>query len=449
MLIRSISGVRGITETHLTSDVVKQYARALHQFLPDGVIMAGRDSRETGDELLEYMVSELSSLGRNVIHLGIVPTPTVQFMVKSTEAMGGIVVTASHNPTEWNGIKFIRGDSIFFHPNDCEQLFKLVDNDEIQTYSGEPGMVLPDVNAIQKQIIKTSELSCINLNRIQKRSFKVVVDAVNGAGSHAIPEMLEALGCEVTRIHCEPNGIFLRGTEPLPHNLSDLSEAVLKNQADVGFAIDPDADRLAIVSEKGIPLGEEYTLVLASEGFLEETQEPNTFVVNLSSSMALEKMAERYESNVERSAVGEVNVVNKMEKLDSKMGGEGNGGVILREAHLGRDAMVGATLVLNRMSQSDKSISELFHALPQFQMVKDKVELQNVDGNQAMELAESIYKNASIDKTDGIKFSWSNQWIHLRKSNTEPILRIYAEAPTRDEANQLINQIKTELNTHE
>jgi phosphomannomutase len=206
---------------------------------------------------------------------------------------------------------------------------------------------------------------------------------------------------------------------------------------------------LAIVSEKGIPLGEEYTLVLASEGFLKETQEPNTFVINLSSSMALEKMTENYNSNVERSAVGEVNVVNKMEELDSKMGGEGNGGVILREAHLGRDAMVGATLVLNRMSQSENSISELFNALPQFQIVKDKVELQNVDEKQAMELAKSIYKNASIDRTDGIKFSWSSQWIHLRKSNTEPILRIYAEAPTLDGANQLVNQIKTEINGHE
>ncbi len=449
MLIRSISGVRGITGTHLTSDVVKQYARALHQFLPDGVIMVGRDSRETGDKLIECMVSELLSLGRNVIHLGIVPTPTVQFMVKSTEAIGGIVVTASHNPTEWNGIKFIRGDSIFFHPKDCQQLFDLVDQDEALEISNDPGMVLPDINAIQKQIIKTSELSCINLNRIQRRSFKVVVDAVNGAGSHAIPEMLEALGCDVIRIHCEPNGLFPRGTEPLPHNLSDLSKAVLKHQADIGFAIDPDADRLAIVSEKGIPLGEEYTLVLASEGFLKETQESNTFVINLSSSMALEKMTENYNSNVERSAVGEVNVVNKMEELDSKMGGEGNGGVILREAHLGRDAMVGATLVLNRMSQSENSISELFNALPQFQIVKDKVELQNVDEKQAMELAKSIYKNASIDRTDGIKFSWSSQWIHLRKSNTEPILRIYAEAPTLDGANQLVNQIKTEINGHE
>lgn len=449
MLIRSISGVRGITETHLTPGIVQQYARALHQFLPDGVIMVGRDSRISGDELLETMVSELSILGRNVIHLGIVPTPTVQFMVKETEAVGGIVITASHNPTEWNGMKFIREDSIFFHPEDCEQLFEIVDKNIMIEPANEPGMVLPDVNAIQKQIIKTAELSCIHLNRIQKRSFKVVVDAVNGAGSHALPDMLEALKCEVIRIHCEPNGLFPRGTEPLPHNLVDLSEAVMTHKADIGFAVDPDADRLAIVSEKGEPLGEEYTLVFASEGFLIETQKPNTFVINLSSSMALEKMAEKYDSTVERSAVGEVNVVNKMEKTDSHLGGEGNGGVILKEAHLGRDAMVGATMVLNRLSQTNQTISEIFHSLPQFEMVKDKVELQNVNGDQALEMAKTNFKNASMDTTDGVKFSWDNQWIHLRKSNTEPILRIYAEAPTRHEATELVNQIKSKLNTNE
>jgi len=446
MLIRSISGVRGITKTHLSPDVVRQYARALHQFLPEGVIMAGRDSRETGEILLEAMMSELSTLGRNVIHLGIVPTPTVQFMVDTTEAIGGIVVTASHNPAEWNGIKFIRGDSIFFHPKDCEILFEYADNDTPLKPAVERGMVLPDLNAIQKQIIKTSELSCINLNRIQRRSFKVVIDAVNGAGSHALPEMLESLGCEVVRIHCDPNGLFPRGTEPLPHNLSDLSEAVLKHKADVGFAIDPDADRLAIVSEKGHPLGEEYTLVLASEGFLKETNEQNTFVVNLSSSLALEKLAEKFGCIVMRSAVGEVNVVNKMQEFDSKMGGEGNGGVILKEAHYGRDAMVGVTLVLNRLSQSSEPISSIFKNLPQFEMVKDKLELKNIDGDAALTLAETFFENASVDKTDGVKFSWNNQWIHLRKSNTEPILRIYAEAPSMEEAIVLINKIKTEIN---
>ncbi|MBL7014711.1 MAG: phosphoglucosamine mutase [Candidatus Marinimicrobia bacterium] len=446
MLIRSISGVRGITKTHLSPDVVRQYARALHQFLPEGVIMAGRDSRETGDILLEAMMSELSTLGRNVIHLGIVPTPTVQFMVDTTEAIGGIVVTASHNPAEWNGIKFIRGDSIFFHPKDCEILFEYADNDTPLKPAVERGMVFPDINAIQKQIIKTSELSCINLNRIQRRSFKVVIDAVNGAGSHALPEMLESLGCEVVRIHCDPNGLFPRGTEPLPHNLSDLSEAVLKHKADVGFAIDPDADRLAIVSEKGHPLGEEYTLVLASEGFLKETNEQNTFVVNLSSSLALEKLAEKFGCIVMRSAVGEVNVVNKMQEFDSKMGGEGNGGVILKEAHYGRDAMVGVTLVLNRLSQSSEPISSIFKNLPQFEMVKDKLELKNIDGDAALTLAETFFENASVDKTDGVKFSWNNQWIHLRKSNTEPILRIYAEAPSMEEAIVLVNKIKTEIN---
>jgi len=445
MLIRSISGVRGLTASHLTPDVVRQYASALHQFLLDGVIMAGRDSRETGDVLLDVMISELSRLGRSVIHLGIVPTPTVQFMVHTTEAVGGIVLTASHNPSEWNGIKFIREDRVFFHPSDCESLFRMADENKKMESAHESGMILPDVNAIQKQIVKTVELSCIDLNRIQKRKFKVVIDAVNGAGSHALPEMLESLGCEVIRIHCEPNGLFPRGTEPLPHNVSDLSEAVLKHEADIGFAIDPDADRLAIVSEKGEPLGEEYTLVLAADGFLRETKKTNVFVINLSSSMALEKLAQKYGSTVERSAVGEVNVVQKMLTLDSKMGGEGNGGVILEEAHLGRDAMVGVTLVLNRLSQSSQTVSEIFQSLPQFEMVKDKLELKNIDGDKALIMAENIFQNAAIDKTDGVKFSWENQWIHLRKSNTEPILRIYAESSDRAGAEALVSQIKAEI----
>ena len=299
--------------------------------------MAGRDSRPSGEDIIQAMMGELTQLGRTVIQCGIVPTPTVQFMVHNTEAVGGFIVTASHNPIEWNGLKFVREDSTFFHPNECERLFELVDANTELPDSGDPGIIWPEQNAIQKHVIACASLKCIDLNRIQRRHFKIVIDAVNGAGAHALPVMLESLGCEVIELNCEPDGEFTRGTEPLPENLKDLCQAVSSHSADAGFAVDPDADRLAVVNEKGEALGEEYTLVLAADGYLNDTGKKENFVVNLSTSLALEKLAESKNSSVVRSAVGEINVVNKMNEIGSDLGGEGNGGVILRECHLGRD----------------------------------------------------------------------------------------------------------------
>lgn len=445
MLIRSISGVRGLTESHLTPESAIAYAKALHQFLPEGVIMAGRDSRPSGEDIIQAMLNEFTRLGRTIIHCGIVPTPTVQYMVHNTEAVGGFIVTASHNPIEWNGLKFVRGDSTFFHPEDCEKLFEMVDENIEIDDADVPGMIWPEQNSIQKHVIACVSLSCIDLNRIQRRHFKIVIDAVNGAGAQALPAMLESLGCEVIELNCEPDGNFTRGTEPLPEHLTDLSKAVIEHGADAGFAVDPDADRLAVVNEKGEPLGEEYTLVLAADGYLNETNSSETFVVNLSTSLALEKLAESKNSSVVRSAVGEINVVNKMNEIGSKLGGEGNGGVILRECHLGRDSLVGATMVLNRMSQSNESLSEIHQSLPQFEIVKDKVNLDGIDSNALIQKVESLFQGADKDTVDGVKFTWVDRWVHLRKSNTEPIMRIYAEAPNKIEAEKLVKQIQSLL----
>jgi len=445
VLIRSISGVRGLTESHLTPESAIAYAKALHQFLPEGVIMAGRDSRPSGEDIIQAMLNEFTRLGRTIIHCGIVPTPTVQYMVHNTEAVGGFIVTASHNPIEWNGLKFVRGDSTFFHPEDCEKLFEMVDENIEIDDADVPGMIWPEQNSIQKHVIACVSLSCIDLNRIQRRHFKIVIDAVNGAGAQALPAMLESLGCEVIELNCEPDGNFTRGTEPLPEHLTDLSKAVIEHGADAGFAVDPDADRLAVVNEKGEPLGEEYTLVLAADGYLNETNSSETFVVNLSTSLALEKLAESKNSSVVRSAVGEINVVNKMNEIGSKLGGEGNGGVILRECHLGRDSLVGATMVLNRMSQSNESLSEIHQSLPQFEIVKDKVNLDGIDSNALIQKVESLFQGADKDTVDGVKFTWVDRWVHLRKSNTEPIMRIYAEAPNKIEAEKLVKQIQSLL----
>ena len=443
MLIRSISGVRGIVESHLKPKQSLVYARALHNYLPEGVIIAGRDSRPSGDLILESMCEQLVLLGRTVIHCGIVPTPTVQFMVQSTDAVGGLVVTASHNPIEWNGFKFIREDSTFFHSEDCTKLFDIVDKDPIINASQDSGVVWQEKNAIQKHLISCASLKCISLNRIQRRKFKVVIDAINGAGADALPSMLQALGCDVIELNCEPNGDFTRGTEPLPENLEDLKKMVKMHKADVGFAVDPDADRLAIINEKGEPLGEEYTIVLAADGYLKEVNQTETFVLNLSSSLALEKLAESKGSSVVRSAVGEINVVNKMNEVNSNLGGEGNGGVILRESHLGRDSLVGVTMVLNRMSQSDEPLSEIYQSLPQFTILKDKINIDGIDPENIVEKATALFGNIEKNTLDGVKFVWENKWVHLRKSNTEPIIRIYSEAQEKEQAKDLIDKIKS------
>lgn len=450
MLIRSISGIRGIVDTHLKDDVIRNYVRCAHQIYQDGAIIVGRDSRPSGAMLTNIVIDEFIRLGRNVIFCGIVPTPTIQFMVEQTDAGGGLIVTASHNPEEWNGLKFVRADGTFFLPEENEKLFKEVDKGIKIEDSKDRGIVLEDRNAIQKHIIKNASLKCVDIYQIRKRQFKVVIDAINGAGAVAVPAMLEALGCEVIPINCEPTGNFVHGTEPLPYNLSELSKTVIDNNADVGFAVDPDADRLAVVDENGKPIGEEYTLVLAMEGYIKTTGEKETFVTNLSTTMALDKLAERHNCTVERSAVGEINVVQKMLEIGANLGGEGNGGVILREAHLGRDSLVGVTMVLNRLAQSDVSVSKIMEILPHFEMVKDRLELNRADvcmpdPTAVFDRAKAIFSDAKVNTVDGVKFIWSDRWLHLRASNTEPILRIYAESVDSTIALNLIRELKTAL----
>ena len=443
MIIRSISGVRGITKTSLTPEIIKLYSHAFHDQLSDGLIYIGRDTRPSGEDLLEIFSNELIALGRDVVQCDVVPTPTIQFMVERSEAAGGIIITASHNPEEWNGIKFVRQDGSFFLPHECKELFEKVDNKLIHRNADKSGMLFPDQNSILKHVIHVIELSCINLKKIKERKFKVVIDSVNGAGSKALPLLLDYLGCDVVAIHCNGNGQFDRGAEPLPENLGDLRKAVLENNADIGFAIDPDADRLAIVNDYGNPIGEEYTLVLAAESYLKQTGKPDSIVTNLSTTIAIDKMAKKYNSNVIRTAVGEINVVQKMIELDSNIGGEGNGGVILKEAHLGRDSLVAAALILNRLSQENNlTISQLHDSLPQFRIIKDKIDLNQVNESDLMNKAKEVYSDSEINTIDGVKFAWKDRWVHLRKSNTEPIMRIYAEAPSSKEANELILKIK-------
>ena len=442
MIIESISGVRGLTSSFLTVDSVKNYAYAFHQQCSPGVLFVGRDSRSTGDELQSAVVEELSNCGRDVFICEIVPTPTVQFMVERTEAAGGIVITASHNPKEWNGMKFIRSDGVFLFPKECSSLYKAAKSIH-RSNSKEQGMVLHDHNSVQKHIIHQTCLSCIDLNKIREMKFKVVVDACNGAASEALPGMLEALGCDVVPINCNVNEPFPRGTEPLPENLEMLCKKVVESKADAGFATDPDGDRLAVVSERGLPLGEEYSLALAADGLLSSSQDVGSnFVVNLSTSLALEKLSEPHGVSVQYSPVGEINVVRKMLETGAVFGGEGNGGIILKESHLGRDSLTGVTLILNSMALSEKSLSEMHSVMPQFTIVKDKIGIEKKDFSLLVSKLKKEFSDGEINTEDGIKFSWDNSWIHFRKSNTEPIIRIYAEANKNSTARELIQKAK-------
>ena len=445
MIIRSISGLRALAESHLTDSVIKSYASAFHSLTPEGVVYCGRDSRQSGDSILEVFFNELIRLGRDVIICGIVPTPTIQYMVEKTESVGGIIVTASHNPTQWNGLKFVNEKGTFFSEDQCANLFDLVDKDIKIDSAQQLGMYLTDQNAILKHVLSIVELSCIDIQSIRSRNFKIVVDAVNGAGSEALPLLLEHLGCETIKIHCDSSGIFSRGAEPLPKNLKKLSNKVLSTGSDLGFAVDPDSDRLALVNEKGEAIGEEYTLVIAALGYLSKKPIKQSFVTNLSTSLALEKMAERYNCSVIRTAIGEINVVNKMIEIDSHFGGEGNGGVILKESHLGRDALVGTALILNHLSAQEKTLGEIHGSLPQFFIEKDKIDAKGVDEDVLVKKVKKLFLDCSIDTNDGIKFIWNDSWLHMRKSNTEPIIRIYAESTTKEHAIKLIAIVKSVL----
>ncbi|MDP6877159.1 MAG: phosphoglucosamine mutase [Candidatus Marinimicrobia bacterium] len=446
MLIRSISGIRGLVNSHLTKQFCYNFANAMHEIIPDGVIMIGRDTRPSGEELLTHVSDQLLNCGRNVITLGIVPTPTIQYMVQNTEAQGGIVITASHNPIEWNGFKFIRNDGTFFRSDECKNLFSIMDANNFSIHENDMGEIMQDVNAVQKHIINILGLSCLDINQIRNKKFNVVIDAINGAGYDALPKLLEALNCTVIPINCNPSGDFIRGAEPLPKNLKMLSETVLKTEADIGLAIDPDADRLAVVSNKGMPIGEEYTLALAADGYIKEKQSEETFVINLSTSMVLEKIANQHNCKVIRTPVGEINVVEKMIEIDAELGGEGNGGVILKESHFGRDSLVACAMVLNRLSQTNESLHDIYIGLPQFVIIKDKIKISKNVLNDLINHSRKIFYDANLNIEDGTKFTWDNKWVHLRKSNTEPIVRIYAEAKDKETAQDLIDKVKSFIN---
>ncbi len=438
MLIRSASGLRGVVEDDFNSGIINQYIASfiLTQKITHCVI--GRDGRQSGREMSQWVIDSLIKYGVNVDNCDLATTPTMQLMTEKEQYDGGIVITASHNPAEYNGLKFLQKDGTFLSADQCNTLFASVDNQDTLNEAEVAGKVSVYNSANQEHIAKVFSAKCIQPDTIRSKKFKVVIDAVNGGGSTILPQLCEALGCHVTTINCNGNGNFTRIPEPLAPNLKDLEKKVLEVGADIGFATDPDGDRLSIVSNEGKAIGEEYTLVLAFKNFI--NYQKSMIVTNLSTS----KMIDDISSGSIRTKIGEAHVVEKMKELNISIGGEGNGGVILKEVHLGRDSLVAAGMVLTLLSATNQSINEIIAEIPEYVFVKDKITLNDSKDVDFDNLA-TVFDCDEINKDDGIKFIWSKKWIHIRKSNTEPIIRIFGEAKTESEVNDLIQTLKDYL----
>ena len=433
MLIRSASGLRGIAEDHFTPKLINKYISAFISTQNIKSCVIGRDGRPSGKQISQWVIDSFHKNGINVENCGLATTPTMQVMTEKENFDGGIVITASHNPSEYNGLKFLQKDGTFLSPEQCEELFKAVDRNVSIEPPDSLGVVSDYSTANEEHIDKVLAAKCIDTDNIRKNNFKVVIDAVNGAGSFILPMLCERLDCEVITMNCSGDGYFSRIPEPLAENLDALEQKVLEVGADIGFATDPDGDRLSIVSNKGKAIGEEYTLVLAVKNYLNFQE--SMVVTNLSTSMMLDNITNK----TIRTRIGEAHVVQKMNELNISIGGEGNGGVILKEVHLGRDSLVAVSMILSLLSISGKSISDEICSIPKYLMVKDKILLNSKIDFDSL---ESIFDCDEINRLDGIKFSWSDKWIHIRKSNTEPIIRIFAEASTKDEVDELVNTLK-------
>ena len=441
-LLKSISGIRGIAGENLTPDEVLKYSSVFGNYYKGGKVVLGRDTRKSGKIFKKSVLDGLFSAGCEVINLGICPTPTVGMAVKGLKAKGGIMLTASHNPAEWNGLKFFNSNGIFLDEKESKKFFSLAEKKIKYPDWKRSGRVSSDNSWIEKHIQRILNLSYINKNKIKKKRFKVVLDCNNGAGARIAPLLLNKLGCQVIELNCGLSGDFVHPPEPVPENLTLLSRKIKETKADIGFALDPDADRLAIVSEKGVPLGEEYTLALCVDFVL--SKRLSDVAINNSTSMVIEDIARKYGVKVFRSKVGEIYVVSLLKKIKGVIGGEGNGGVILPENHYGRDAQVGMALIVQYLTESGKKISQLKENLPQYYILKDKIKL-STDFEGKLKKYVKRFSKAKINYTDGVKVKLENSWVNIRKSNTEPIIRIMAEAISQKEAKRLVLDVKKEI----
>ena len=451
-LISSISGIRGTVNgpntKNLTPIDVVQYTSAYGTWINKKnqnkikTIVLGRDGRISGSVLLELVKSTLISMGINIIDIGLSTTPTTQIIVQKKKAEGGIILTASHNPKNWNALKLFNSKGEFLIGEEAEEIFRIVEEGKYEFMKEDDyGKIHESVNSFQIHIDEVKNLKLVNCEKIINKKFKVVVDGINSSGGVIVPELLKQLGCSVVEINCQPDGNFAHNPEPLDKNLSQLKNIVKEEKADLGIALDPDVDRLVFVCENGLLFGEENTIVACSDYVLSKTK--GSTVSNMSSSMSLELISKKHGCDYHSSKVGEINVVEKMKEVNAIIGGEGNGGVIYPESHYGRDALVGIVLFLSHLSELNIKTSELLDIYPKFYMIKDKINLnENFDFDQLKNKMKEFYKEQDIDLRDGVKIKFDESWLHIRKSNTEPIIRIYTEAKSQLKCNQIIEDFK-------
>jgi len=450
-LIKSISGIRGTiggkSNENLTPLDVVKYTSAFGTFLLENnpaskTVVIGRDARLSGPIISNLVSSTLQSLGLSVIDLGLSTTPTVEMAVVFEKAAGGIILTASHNPIQWNALKLLNAKGEFISSLDGVRLLELADKEEFM-YSDVKnlGSYSSNDTYLKKHIDAILKLDLVDLKAIKNANFSVVLDAINSSGGIAIPLLLEALGVKKIKcINCEPTGHFAHNPEPLPEHLTEISNELKKGDYDLGIVVDPDVDRLAFICENGEPFGEEYTLVSIADYILSKT--PGNTVSNLSSSMALKVVTEKHGTEYFASAIGEVNVVEKMKEVNAIIGGEGNGGIIYPELHYGRDSLVGIALFLSQLAHFGKPVGVLRKSFPNYFIAKKKVELdKEMDLDAIIAAVQKKYKKFLLDTQDGLKVIFDNEWVHLRKSNTEPIVRIYAESEFETTADNLADKI--------
>lgn len=450
-LIKSISGIRGTIggkqgDGLSPTDIVK-FTLAFGTWISNQSeakkkkIVIGRDARLSGEMVKNLVVGALQSIGIDVIDLGLSTTPTVEIAVTDQNADGGIILTASHNPKQWNALKLLNAKGEFISGDDGAEVLNIAEkSDFVFAEVNDLGNYFQNETYLHKHIDKILALPLVDAKLVASKNFKVAIDAVNSTGGIYIPALLKALGCEVVELFCEPTGRFPHNPEPLPENLIEISSVVKKNKCDLGFVVDPDVDRLAIVCEDGEMFGEEYTLVAVADYVLQHQKTPT--VSNMSSTRALRDVTEKAGETYYASAVGEVNVVTKMKEVGAAIGGEGNGGIIYPELHYGRDALVGVALFLTHLAKSGKRTSMLRASYPNYHISKNKIELTpEIDVDDILKKMQKRYKNYPVNTIDGVKIEFDKEWVHLRKSNTEPIIRIYTESTNLNTANNLANKI--------
>ncbi|MBE0550858.1 MAG: phosphoglucosamine mutase [Ignavibacterium sp.] len=443
-LMVSISGIRGIVGAGLEPEVLVKYTNAYADFVGKGKVVVGRDARITGEMVNLIVTGTLLAKGLDVIDIGICPTPTVQFTVKTLKAQGGIAISASHNPNEWNALKLLNYTGQFMSPDEHQQMKKYLDIQSNFVDWTKIGKRTIYSEGLTNHINAVLSLPIINIEKIRSKKFKVLADCVNGAGAYCIPDLLRMFGCDVIEMNCEKTGIFPRLPEPLPENLTETMKAVKTHNADFAIVVDPDVDRLVLITDEGDPFGEENTITIATDFVLSKTK--GNVVVNLSTSRSVEDVAKKHNCKVFRSPVGEANVVQKMKEVNAVIGGEGSGGVIYPALHYGRDALVGIAFTLQYLADSGKKLSEIKVDLPNYFISKKKIDLKGVSPDEVLNKLIKKYSTESINTEDGLRVDFNDHWVHFRKSNTEPIVRIITESKSHEYSEELSKRYYHEIN---